>query len=288
MQVLKAWEKCFLALLTIIIAVLLLNYFYHNRSPEIIKETEHYIIYSTATKEQTDEIAQVAEIVYKGYLQLSDQLGLKVQPHPKLKMKLYKNRQEFRRCNPNIGWIEAFYIRPYCYQYYSSGEPNPYHWMMHEATHQLNAEGANLSLPQWIDEGLACYLSTSLIINNSLSLGEIDIHTYPVWWLDSMALSGDMDLDKKNLKIIPLRQIISGQGGPQIHIYFNLYYLHWWTLTHFLMQYEGGKYQTGFSHLITNGGGLDTFEKYIGKIERIEKEWYEYVLEHKQKLADGE
>lgn len=286
MRVLKAREKHFLLYLAIASAVLLSVYFYRYWSSEIIKETEHYIIYSTATKVQTNQIAQVAEIVYKGYLQFSDQLGLKVRPHPKLKMKLFKNREEFRRCNPNIGWVEAFYRRPYCYQYYSSSETNPYHWMMHEATHQLNAEGAYLLLPQWIEEGIACYLSTSRIINESLCLGEIDIHSYPVWWLNSMVLSGDLDTDRNNLSIIPLGVIISGRGGPDVNKYFNLYYLHWWTLTHFLMQYEGGKYRTGFSQLITNGGGLDAFEKYIGKIEHIEKEWYEYVLDYKQRLAN--
>src|SRR4030042_7114672 len=118
MRALKAWEKRFLAYPVIVFAVLLLGYFYHNRSPEIIKETKHYIIYSTATKKQTNQTAQVAEIVYKGYLQLADQLGLKVKLQQKLKIKLFKDREEFRRCNPNIGWMEGFYRTPNCYQYF--------------------------------------------------------------------------------------------------------------------------------------------------------------------------
>ena len=285
MRALSTREKRLILYLAILIVFFLGDYFYRYWSPDIIRETEHYVIYSTATPEQTDEIAEIAEIVYEGYLELAKQLQQDIKPHPKLKMKLFKNRKEFRRCNRFIGWAEAFYKKPYCYQYYSSDEDNPYHWMMHEATHQLNAEAANLSLSKWIDEGIACYISTSRIIDKSLRPGEIDIETYPVWWLASMAITGDLDSDKNNMPIIPLREIIYGKGGPDMDEYFNLYYLHWWSLTHFLMQYEGGKYRGGLVHLIADGGGLDTFEKHLGKLEDIEKEWHGYILDLKQRLS---
>ena len=196
-------------------------------------QTEHYVIESSATPEQTREIGQVTEVVYRGYADLAARLQLTIAPHPKLKMKLFKDRDEFRLCNRIRGWAEAFYRRPCCYQYYSADEVHPYHWMMHEATHQLNAEAACLSLPQWLDEGLACYVSTSRIIDGSLHLGRIDTNTYPVWWFDSMTLSGDLEADKGNTRIIPLRAILSGRGGPNIDRHFNLYYLHWWSFNPF-------------------------------------------------------
>ena len=68
--------------------------------------------------------------------------------------------------------------------------------MMHEATHQLNVEAAKLKLSRWLDEGIACYISTSQIVDGSLSLGQIDLNTYPVWWLASMAQCGDLEMDK--------------------------------------------------------------------------------------------
>jgi hypothetical protein len=37
-----------------------------------------------------------------------------IPPHPKLGMKLFKNRSEFRRCNGVFGWAEAFYEPPFC------------------------------------------------------------------------------------------------------------------------------------------------------------------------------
>ncbi len=90
--------------------------------------------------------------------QLASQLQCTIRPHPKLKMKLFKDREEFRRCNRSCGWAEAFYRTPYCYQYYGADEAHPYHWMMHEATHQLNAEAACLHAAAVAQRG-ACLLS---------------------------------------------------------------------------------------------------------------------------------
>ena len=127
------------------------------------------------------------------------------------------------------------------------------------------------------DEGLACYVSTSRIVDDSLQLGEIDTNTYPVWWMDSMELSGNLDADKKKRTVIPLRAIVSGRGGPSVNRHFNLYYLHWWSLTHFLMHYEDGRYRTGLSRVIADGGGLAAFEEHIGPVEDIERQWYAYL-----------
>jgi hypothetical protein len=150
---------------------------------------------------------------------------------------------------------------------------------MHEATHQLNDAAARLRLPQWLEEGLACYVSTSRIVDDSLHLGDIDTNTYPVWWLDSLDLSGALDADKKRGAIIPLRVILSGRGGPSVNRHFNLYYLHWWSLTHFLIHYENGRYKAALGRLIADGGDLPAFEKHIGPIETIESRWYVYLAD---------
>jgi hypothetical protein len=283
-RLLSAREKRLLIYLGALVAILGWDVARHRWSPDVVEETEHYVIYSTATPLQTEEIAQVAEIVYIGYHRLADRFECDIHPHPKLKIKLFKDREEFRHCNHVRDWAEAFYHKPYCYQYYSADEVNPYHWMMHEATHQLNAEAAHLDLPQWLDEGIACYISTSRIIDDALVLGKVDTNTYPVWWLDLIATSGDLDRDKAVRTIIPLRQIVSGRGGPSIDEHVNLYYLHWWTLAHFLIEGEDGKYREGFARLLAGETDLPAFEKHIGSIESVEKSWYEHVLGLKEEF----
>ncbi len=279
MRRLTSREKRLLILFAVFVAIAAWAYGPRPWPAKVMIETEHYAIRSSATEEQTREIGQVAEIVYSGYLRLMGDLQRTVQPHPRLGIKLFKDRREFRRCNRVYDWAEAFYRPPYCYQYYSAGEVHPYHWMMHEATHQLDDIAARLRVSQWLEEGLACYVSTSRIVDTTLHPGDVDTNTYPVWWLDSMELSGDLAADKKSGTIIPLRAIVSGRGGPSVNLRFNLYYLHWWSLTHFLMHYEKGRYREDLSRLIAEGGGLAAFEKYIGPVEDIERQWYGYLAE---------
>jgi hypothetical protein len=112
--------------------------------PSTTLETQHHLIYSTATRQQTDETALTLELLYHAYSNHLSSLETFQGVHPKLKVKLFKNRAEFRRINPNLGWAEAFYREPYCRAYYSAAEINPYHWMLHESVHQLNHEVAHL------------------------------------------------------------------------------------------------------------------------------------------------
>ena len=246
-------------------------------------ETDHYTISSTATEPQTILIAEAMESLYTAYTAFFQALLNINTKQAKLKLVLYKDRKEFIVRNKNSGWAEAFYETPYCHAYYSEGKANPYHWMIHEGTHQLNVEVAHFKIENWIDEGLATYFATSTINDGNMLPGRIDANTYPIWWLDSMSLTGNLQNDIKNGKIIPLSSLITGNGGPDIDKHFNLYYLHYWSLTHFLFHYEGGKYTGKYRELIAEGGLLENFEKRIGPIDRIQKEWYNYL---QQKLSE--
>lgn len=106
-------------------------------------------------------------------------------------------------------------------------------------------------------------------------MGRIDLNTYPVWWLDELATTADLEENIRNGTVIPLRAIITNRGGPSRNGHFNLYYLHWWTLTHFLC--ESGKYHDRALKLVQSGGGLDAFEKIIGPVEQVQIEWHAYV-----------
>src|SRR5258705_654780 len=144
--------------------------------------------------------------------------------------------------------------------------------MLHEAVHQLNSEVAHLELVKWLEEGLAEYFSTSQFIRGKLLVGKIDPNTYPVWWNEIIATTPDLATNLQNGSVIPLRSIISGIGGPSMRRNVNLYYLHWWTLTHFL--FETPKYREPAFALINDGGGIDAFTRHIGDIELVQGEWH--------------
>lgn len=223
------------------------------------------------------------EALYLAYSNRFGGLAAFDRGHPRLDVKLYKDRREFRRANPGLGWAEAFYRKPVCQAYYSSTEVNPYHWMLHEAVHQLNTEVAHLTLARWLDEGLAEYCSTSRFAHGAFALGTIDPNTYPVWWIDDLATSPDLQANVENGSVIPLRAIVRGRGGPSMNRHFNLYYLHWWSLAHFLFETE--RYRDSATTLVSQGGGFDAFERVIGPIETVQAEWYHYVRHLKGALA---
>jgi len=251
--------------------------------PTAVVDTAHHRIYSTATHAQTEQTARTLELLYDAY---SDRLGALVgfeSRHPLMQLKLFKDRREFRRIHPGVGWAEAFYKEPYCRAYYSADESNPYHWILHESVHQLNNEVANLSLEKWLEEGLALYFSTSRVLANELAVGDIDPDSYPVWWIDKIATATELSDNLRNGSVIPLRVVVTNRGGPSLNSHVNLYYLHWWTLTHFI--FEHPHYREKSVELVQQGGDLTTLERLLGPIERVQAEWHGHVRDLKADLA---
>ncbi|HEY9510237.1 MAG TPA: hypothetical protein VIV82_10280 [Verrucomicrobiae bacterium] len=75
--------------------------------PTVILETAHYHIASTATRQQAEEFGNAVEILYQAYSNRFNTLPGFQRTHPKLKLLLYKDRDEMRRINPGLGWAEA-------------------------------------------------------------------------------------------------------------------------------------------------------------------------------------
>lgn len=245
--------------------------------------TDHYVIYSTATPEQTRDIGQVLEALHSTYARFFASFPQVSREHPKLKLKLFKNREEFRKCSSVVAWAEGYYERPFCRAYYNNGSNSAF-WMVHEAVHQLNAEVTSLGLAKWAEEGVATYFSTSVYAQGAFHLGDLDWNTYPLWWIEGMRLSGDINKDIADTQIIPLRAVVTNRGGPILDWHFNLYYIHWWSLTHFLFHYENGKYRSNALQVLREGGTLKSFEKHIGPVARVQNEWYRYLQELQRQL----
>lgn len=283
---LKARETRLLIYLLILGAVAGWKFMPRPWHPSITLETGHHVVYSTATSQQTEETARTLELLFQAYSNRLGGVDTFQRAHPKLKVELFKDRAEFRRVNPNLGWAEAFYRQPYCRAYFSAAEVNPYHWMLHESVHQLNHEVAHLKAEKWMEEGLAEYFATSRLTSSSLVLGQIDPNTYPVWWLDELATTPDLGENIRNGSVIPLRAIITNRGGPSLNSEFNLYYLHWWTLTHFLFESPGCRERA--LELVRRGAGLDAFQQVLGPVEQVQTEWHNYVRHLKGVLSGSD
>lgn len=111
-----------------------------------------------------------------------------------------------------------------------------------QARHQLLRQASSFRLRKWANEGVAGYFGAGTLRNGVLEPGVPDREAYPIWWLASMRLSGDLQADIDRGDIIPIEQVIE-DTGPPIADNVNTYCLHYWRLTHFLWHGDGGRHR---------------------------------------------
>ena len=97
--------------------------------------TDHYTVETRATDAQTRQVAAAAESLRAAYLLQFPEAAARVRG-AKHQLVLYRDRDDFKAHNRSRPWAEAYYLEPACHAYIGEGEPNPTHWMVHEATHQ--------------------------------------------------------------------------------------------------------------------------------------------------------
>jgi hypothetical protein len=246
-------------------------------------DTEHYAIASNASPGQTQRVAEVVEALHAAYAKF---FGDRLPPRPanaRFQLALYRDRPDFQAHNTSRAWAEGFYRKPVCHAYFDSNGPNPVHWMVHEATHQLDTEWAGFPRTPWVEEGLASYFGTSRIVDGALRPGELDPDTYPLWWLEDLQLSGDHERDIALRRIVPLRELIDNDGPP-IPADVNRYYIGYWSLAHYLLHGDGGRHADAFRAMVAHGGSLEAFERLVGPVDRVEAGWYAYLLARRDEV----
>lgn len=240
-------------------------------------ETTHFALHTTAGADASARASAAVEALHQAYARFFDGLPPAAAGSQKLKLRLYASRADFRANSRGPTWAEAYYHQGVCHAYLDEDQANPYHWLLHEAVHQLNREVLGHAKDKWINEGLATYFGSSRYAAGRLEPGVPDFGTYPLWWLDDWELTGDWMQDVEAQRVVPLRALITGQGGPPIAATVNAHYLGYWSLTHFLLHHDGGRYAAGYRELIRSGGTLADFERHVAALDQVEGEWYAYV-----------
>lgn len=241
-------------------------------------DTAHYRIASTADPPLTQRVGEAVETLRQAYVTL---LPLDEARGARMNLVLYRSREEFRRFSAAPSWAEALYRRPDCHAYPGEGA-NPHHWMLHEAVHQLLVEGSGYRPARWADEGFAAYLGASRIVDGRLQPGTVSEAAYPIWWLEQYRLSGLFDADVDAGQVLPLGEVIDSDAADVAGA-VNLHYVHYWSLVHFLMHGEHGRYRDGFLRLLATAGTRSDFERLIGPLPAIQVQWYR----HLQALVDA-
>jgi hypothetical protein len=246
-------------------------------------DTPHYAIASNASAAQTQRVAEVVEALHAAYAEFfAGALAARL-PGARFQLALYRDRADFQAHNTSRAWAEGFYRKPVCHAYFDARGPNGVHWMLHEATHQLDTEWAGFVRTPWVEEGLASYFGTSRIVDGVLRPGDFDPDTYPLWWLEDVRLSGDFPRDLALGRIVPLRELIDNDAPP-IPADVNRYYIGYWSLAHYLLHGDGGRHAAAFRAMVAKGGTLEDFERLVGPVERVEAGWYAYLLARRDEL----
>lgn len=204
--------------------------------PGTVRTSAHYRVETVVDSVRTDSLLGRVETLHAAFFRAF------ALPEPRrapaMNLRLYRDRDEMHRAEQMPDWAEGLYRDGWCIQYLQQGESNPWHWTVHEATHQLVAERARLALPRWLNEGLACLFSVSRMDSSGLHLGSVDAGAYPAWWLKDYRPTGNRSADLKNGKLQSLETIVRGGGVEPEDGDLNLAYLSWWTVTRFLWSRE--------------------------------------------------
>ena len=239
--------------------------------PRSVVETPHYRIHSSATGLQTRNVAASVESLHAAYAKVFEP----GKQHGLLELVLYEDQATFKANNRSAPWAEAYYREPRSYAYPGSGD-NPHHWMLHEATHQLLRQASGFRLRRWANEGVASYFGAGTLRDGLLDPGDPDRNAYPIWWLASMRLSGDLQADIDRGEVIPIEQIVE-DTGPPIAQHVNTYYLHYWSLAHYLLEGDGGRHRAAFIALLRRGGEPAEFRRLIGPYAQVQRGWYAHL-----------
>ena len=157
------------------------------------------------------------------------------------------------------------------------------HTLRHEGFHQFAHRHLGETLPIWANEGLAEYFGHALVINNRVRTGVFSFSD-----LDRVkqALERDAYLPFEDLLTMSGREwnFRLRSGDPRA----SLGYLQSWSVVHFLIHADRGKYQRAFQkylELVSQGrDSLDAAEIAFGtrEFDAFERRWKKYVLEEQE------
>ena len=244
----------------------------------------HFKVDTTAPLPIAKDASERLEKLYRYYttfFELSEQTDKGF-----MHVRIYATREEMHDVNPIVSdWAEGFYMGRTSHQYIDTYAGNPYDSLIHEAIHQFNKERAAFSLEQWIEEGLACYFTVHYQDDGSVDLHNINVHSYPIRHIAVLPLSGDLSQDMQSGHLISVKDLVEGSKPLPMDTRFNTYYLHWYSLTSYLMNGDTQKYRTQLLQYIRDGSPVDKFAEYFAGYTEIEKQWHAHLCDIQKRIS---
>ena len=194
-----------------------------------------------------------------------------------LRVVLYRDRAQFKAHNRSHGWAEAYYLPPVCHAWLDD-EPNRFHWLVHEATHQLAREVARFPRKRWLDEGVAACVGGAAPRGDTFDVGTPDRNAYPTWWLHRHDWHGALDADRDAGVWTPLADLMDDRVAPGRGGDVNRVYVQYWALAHFLLHHDRGSLRPALHALLREGGGREAFERRVGRLDEVEPAVHAHLM----------
>ncbi len=148
--------------------------------------------------------------------------------------------------------------------------PTAWHTLQHEGFHQFASATIGQNLPTWVEEGLAEYFGESVWTGDGFVTGMV-----PQWRL--ARIRDTLAREEGFMQVSDVMGLTLGQWNGAMSV---ANYDQAWTMVHFLVHAEDGKYRKAFSQFVTAvAGGMrptPAWNATFGDAAGFEQKWREY------------
>ncbi|MDA0803476.1 MAG: DUF1570 domain-containing protein [Planctomycetota bacterium] len=231
--------------------------------------SDHYQIRSDLSLDDTRLYAGHQDLMYREYMK---RLGsLRLRTPPVLDVMMFAKRQDYldtlrtRFGISGEGSGGMFFISPNgaALAYYTEGvsEARVKHVIQHEGFHQVAHAYFGSDLPPWLNEGLAEFFGEALVVGNDVVLGQ----SRPT----VIGTVADAARQRKHIDFFDVLDMTGEQWNANLRSGdASLQYNQSWSMVHFLVLGDGGRYQQAFEGLLRllNQGvpAIPAFEQAFG------------------------
>jgi hypothetical protein len=236
-------------------------------------DTPYYIIYTDLDEDSEKEAAiRMTKMAEEYHDRTKDFAGV---IREKLPFYLYRSPQDYYDAGGLPGSAGVFVIdQDHGKLMAIAGQKatlNTWHTVQHEGFHQFAHAVIGGNLPPWLNEGLAEYFGEGLFTGDGFVMGIV-----PPWRLKRLKDS----ITKNTLHPLPRIMLMSPQDWRARLSIAD--YDQAWSMVHFLVHGENGKYQQAFSACIREISQGQPFEKAwldtLGPADGFEARWKAYWL----------
>ena len=246
--------------------------------------SRYYAIRSDLPEADTREIAKGLDLMYVEYQKRL--AGLEARGPGQLNVFIFSRRQDYLDTLRTQFGVDAtgsggmFFISPRGagLAFFVQGVPRTHvhHVIQHEGFHQVAYTRFANDLPPWVNEGMAEFFGEAVVIGNEVVIGQSSART-----LNAVKAAIEAGTTIPFLEMVTMTP--EGWNGRVQSGSAALQYQQAWSMVHFLVYGEGGRYRGAFEqylrHLNNGSTSVDAFMRAFGTTDltSFEQRWKAYA-----------